>query len=240
MKERLKRDYGIEIDISTFHALGRTILEEELGHAPKLLYDGDEKQIYDLIQNLFYEVLKQQIYQEILIEYLAYHSEQEFKEESFEDKEEYYKYMENKSYSTLNDINVKSISERDIGNFLFLHDIKFEYEPLVEWVDKDEEDKEYHPDFYLPDHDVYIEHWGLNKQNQVPPWFTKSSEEYLELRNWKLEQFENHDKTLIETWDYERISDDLIPNLKTKLKEVIPDLKLNPLSYDELVKRWQQ
>jgi len=237
MKERLKKNYGIEIDISTFHALGRSIIEEELGHKPKLIFDENEKKVYELIKELFMDVLKEDKYQKILIEYLAYHSEQEIEQESFEDKEEYYKYMRNKNYSTLNDISVKSISERDIGNFLFLHGIQFEYEPLVEWVDKSEEDKEYHPDFYLPDYDIYIEHWGLNKSNQVPEWFTKTTEEYLELREWKLEQFENHNKNLIETWDYERSSDELIPKLKEKLRKTISNIEFIPLTYNELVEK---
>jgi DNA helicase-4 len=237
MKARLKKNYGIEIDISTFHALGRSIIEEELDHKPKLIFDGNEKMIYDLIEKLFMDVLKEEKYQNILIEYLAYHSEQEAKEESFEDKEEYYKYMRNKNYSTLNDISVKSISERDIGNFLFLHNIQFEYEPLVEWVDESEEDKEYHPDFYLPEYDVYIEHWGLNKNKQVPKWFTITNEEYLELRDWKLEQFEKFNKDLIETWDYERISEELIPKLKENLKQTISNIEFTPLTYNELVEK---
>jgi len=237
MKERLKKNYGIEIDISTFHALGRSIIEEELGHKPKLIFDGNQRKIYDLIEKLFRDVLKVEKFQKILIEYLAYHSEQEIQPESFENKTEYYKYMKNKKYSTLNDISVKSISERDIGNFLFLHNIKFEYEPLVGWVDESEEDKEYHPDFYLPDYNIYIEHWGLNKNNQVPNWFTKTTEEYLQLRAWKLEQFKTHNETLVETWDYERLSEELIPNLKEKLKIVIPKIEFNPLDYDELIEK---
>jgi DNA helicase-4 len=132
MRERFKKNYGIEIDISTFHALGRSIIEEELGHKPKLVFNGNENKLYELIEQLFIDVLKEEKYQNILIDYLAYHSEQDVKEESFEDKEEYYKYMQNKKYTTLNDISVKSLSERDIGNFLFLHNIQFEYELLFQ------------------------------------------------------------------------------------------------------------
>ncbi|MFX1346073.1 MAG: UvrD-helicase domain-containing protein [Promethearchaeota archaeon] len=237
MKERLKKNYGIEIDISTFHALGRSIIEEELGRKPKLVFDGHEKKIYELVEKLFIEILKEDKYQKILIEYLAYHSEQEIRKESFEDKEEYYKYMVNKKYSTLNDISVKSISERDIGNFLFLHNIEFEYEPLIEWVDESEIEKEYHPDFYLPEYDVYIEHWGLNKENKVPEWFTITSEEYLDIKEWKLGQFEKHNKNLIETWDYERLSEELIPKLKEKLKQKFPNIEFNALTYNELVEK---
>ena len=237
MKERVKNSYGIEINISTFHALGRSIIEEELGHKPKLIFNGNVRKIFELIEKLFSDVLKVEKFQNILMEYLAYHSEQEVQPGSFKNKIEYYNYMKNKNYSTFNDILVKSISERDIGNFLFLHNIKFEYEPLVEWVDESEEDKEYHPDFYLPDYDVYIEHWGLNKSNQVPEWFTKTTEEYLQLRAWKLEQFENHNKTLVETWDYERITKELIINLKEKLSKVIPKIEFVPLTYNDIVEK---
>lgn len=122
----------------------------------------------------------------------------------FEDKEEYYKYMRNKKYTTLNNLVVKSISERDIANFLFLHNINFEYEPLVDWVDASEEDKEYHPDFYLLEYHIYIEHWGLNENFEVLEWFSISSEEYRRNRERGLSQFKEYQKILIETWEYER------------------------------------
>ncbi|MFW9873097.1 MAG: UvrD-helicase domain-containing protein [Candidatus Thorarchaeota archaeon] len=240
MQERLKRDYGIEIEISTFHALGRRIIEEETNQKPKLLFDGDEREQYLLIERLFNEALESPDLQEILIEYLAYHSEQEVEAVDFEDKEEYFNYMNNKKYSSLNNIEMKSISERNIANFLFLNQIDFQYEPLVDWVDQNdenEEDKSYHPDFYLPEYDVYIEHWGLNRQMRVPEWFTISSEEYLENRQWKLEQFETHNKILIETWDYERLTDELIPNLRENLLSKIPEIKFKRLSYKDLVEK---
>ena len=235
MKERLKKNYGIEIDISTFHALGRSIIEEETGHKPKLIFDGKDRKLYELIERLINEILKEQKFQDILVNYLVFHSEQEIAVDSFENKVEYYLYMENKNYSSLNDILVKSISEKDIANFLFLHDIDFEYEPLVEWVDKNEEDKEYHPDFYLPRYDIYIEHWGLNKDMQVPEWFSITTEEYLANKKWKIEQFDKHNKVLIETWDYERISGDLIPDLQKKLKELNPNIRFDPLSLQDLI-----
>jgi len=237
MRKRLLNEYSIDIEISTFHALGRNIIYEEMGIKPKLLFNGSEKQKRELIDNIFNEVLKEKKFQDILVDYLAYHSEQEVDEATFEEKEEYYKYMRNKNYSTLNDIVVKSIAERDIGNFFFLHNVDFEYEPLVEWVDESDEDKEYHPDFYLPEYDIYIEHWGLNRDFEVPEWFSISSEEYLELRDWKLSQFEKYQKILIETWDYERFNNELIRNLKEKLIETNSSIKFEPLSYQELIER---
>ncbi|MFX1413664.1 MAG: UvrD-helicase domain-containing protein, partial [Promethearchaeota archaeon] len=167
MKERIRKNFNLKVNIYTFHSLGWKILNEETGSRPNLLFDGNENDQYLLITDLFKNLLTEKKYQGILIEYLAYHPEQEIKEESFEYKEEYYKYMRNKRYTTLNNIEVKSLGERDIANFLFLHNFEFNYEPLAAWVDKNEEDKQYHPDFYLAEYNVYIEHWGINEKREV-------------------------------------------------------------------------
>ena len=238
MEERIRKNYDIRVGISTFHSLGWNIIKEEMKKKPNLLFNGNEYDQYLLINDIFNNLLNEEKYQKLLINYLAYHTEQEVKVESFEDKEEYYKYMRSKKYTTLNNIEVKSIGERDVGNFLFLHNIKFKYEPLVKWVDKDvEESREYHPDFYLPDYDIYIEYWGLNEDLHVPAWFTISSQEYLELKEWKLSQFEKHQKILIETWDYERYKGTLISNLKNQLKLIFEKIEFVPVPYNELVEK---
>lgn len=58
-----------------------------------------------------------------------------------------------KPYTTLNSTKVRSKSERDIADWLYAHDILFEYEPDVNF-----KDFPFHPDFYLPNLDIYIEH----------------------------------------------------------------------------------
>ncbi|MGQ4876574.1 MAG: UvrD-helicase domain-containing protein, partial [Promethearchaeia archaeon] len=233
MRERLKKIYNIDIEISTFHALGRKIIKMETKQHPKLVSGVSE-----IIKEIFNNLLNDKRFLKLFLDYLSYHTEEEIEEESFEDKELYYKYMRNKKYTTLNNIEVKSISEKDIANFLFIHGIKFRYEPLVEWADHDEDfDKEYHPDFYLPEYDIYIEHWGLNRDFEVPEWFTLTSKEYCQKREWKLAQFEKHQKLLIETWEYERIEGNLISNLKSKLKKINSNIAFKPLSLEELIQR---
>lgn len=274
MEKRLSNIYNIDINISTFHALGRQILIDELNHIPDLVL-----KIRPIIQELFNKLMDKKDFQALFLDYVLYHSEEEIEEESFEDKQLYYRYMRNLKYSTLNNIEVKSISERNIGNFLFAHNIEFEYEPLVEWVDstktqdkrkkgkkrkkekkakgnkgvngergyqkesefnvgeENEVEKTYHPDFYLPKYDLYIEHWGLNRQMKVPRWFGISSEEYNDIRDWKLKQYRKHGKNLIETWEYERNEGNLIGNLKKKLKKLKPNIIFSPLSYEELVRQ---
>jgi len=238
MKERIERDFNLIVEILTFHRLGWKILKENLGEKPQMVFGGGntEAKEKELFSKLLDNYLSKEKNQKQYIKYLAYHNERELSETSFTDKQEYFEYMRNRRYTTLNNIPVKSYSEREIANFFFIHDINFEYEPLVDWIDENTE-KDYQPDFYLPEYDLYIEHWGLNKELQVPTWFSKSSKEYNEIRSWKLTQFEKYEKSLIETWEYERQEKVLIKNLKLKLGEFHEVIQFNRLPYNELVEK---
>lgn len=81
---------------------------------------------------------------------------------------------------------VKSKSERDIDNYLFEHKIAHAYEkslPINGEIFK--------PDFYLPDLDVYIEHWG----------FDESNTEYTRRKEYKIPKYKEKGITLICTYE---------------------------------------
>lgn len=58
-----------------------------------------------------------------------------------------------KPYTSLNGIKVRSKSEQYIADWLYRHNIKFEYEPQVNFRDFD-----FKPDFYIPEANIYLEH----------------------------------------------------------------------------------
>ena len=94
---------------------------------------------------------------------------------------------------------MKSLAERDIANFFIKHGIHYVYEQEVDWCDIDitEKNRTYCPDFYLPDFDVYIEHWSVSENGETPSFFSaEDSERYKMSMSWKREQFEKHGKTL--------------------------------------------
>ena len=66
----------------------------------------------------------------------------------------------NKDTKTANGLYVRSLSEKIIYDELFRRGIKCEYERTVTYRDENGEIKELHPDFYLSDYKLYIEHWG--------------------------------------------------------------------------------
>ncbi|MDO9153502.1 MAG: UvrD-helicase domain-containing protein [Paludibacter sp.] len=90
-----------------------------------------------------------------------------------------------KYFTTLNGTKVRSKSEQYIADWLYRHSIKYEYEPLLNI-----KDFSFHPDFYIPDANVYIEH---------------VSEKSFPMKD-KEEQFEKGNLLLVKT--YESITKD--------------------------------
>lgn len=98
---------------------------------------------------------------------------------------------------------VKSQQEAMIDNYLFEHNIKHIYENPFSIDENPEHDL--HPDFYLPDLDIYIEHFGMTGNNK-----------YEETKEYKLPIYEKAGITLIITEGKD--INNLNANLTRKLK----------------------
>lgn len=98
---------------------------------------------------------------------------------------------------------VKSQQEALIDNYLFNHNFRHVYEKAFP-IDENKE-HDLHPDFYLPDLDIYIEHWGM-----------KNDIKYEETKEYKIPFYKKSKITLICT-----NGDDIAninANLERKLK----------------------
>jgi len=62
-------------------------------------------------------------------------------------------HKDGKFYTTLNRTKVRSKSEQYIADWLYRHNIKFEYEPNVNFKDFN-----FKPDFFIPEANLYLEH----------------------------------------------------------------------------------
>lgn len=98
---------------------------------------------------------------------------------------------------------VKSQQEAMIDDYLYRHNIKHTYEKPFSIDDNPEHDL--HPDFYLPEEDVYIEHFGVS-----------GNKKYEESKEYKLKIYKESGITLIAT-NGKDISN-LSANLERKLK----------------------
>lgn len=90
---------------------------------------------------------------------------------------------------------VRSDEERLIANWLFVHDIKFEYEPNYAHPTATSEFSQYRPDFYYPDIDTYHEHFALDSNGQPPAHFHG----YIEGVDWKRRIHSKYQTHLFET-----------------------------------------
>ena len=263
MRERLQKRYNSDVEIRTFHSLGKKIIEDKVksGEAPKLKPECSEDWKYQrYIQKIFDKEIadNKELQNEIINFMKRYGDDQIIKEEAdFEKKEEFYNYQRSLNYTALDGTKVKSEPEREILNFFLMHNLNGKrinviYENPAEWMKyKDSNGKEYtpKPDFYFPDFDLYLEHWAIGKNGQVPKWFSgdNPTKEYIETMNIKKEKYKSNNKSLFETSqaDFERNSlyKVLEERLIKVLKEKQPNEKfnLNIISYTELVERvWEE
>ena len=104
---------------------------------------------------------------------------------------------------------VKSKSERDIDNYLFDKQIRHVYEKEIRMFDG----TPIHPDFYLPDRNAYIEHWGYDESNI----------KYTETKNMKMDFYHKKGLTLICTYEKSDAKD-----IESAL-----DWKLDPNNYKQ-------
>lgn len=85
-----------------------------------------------------------------------------------------------KYFTTLDGTKVRSKSEQFIADWFYRHSIKYEYEPLL-----NVKDFSFHPDFYIPDANLYIEHISDKSFSTID----------------KEEQFQKGNLLLVKTYD---------------------------------------
>lgn len=108
---------------------------------------------------------------------------------------------------------VKSVEELTIANFLYLNSIEYNYEKPYPFGNV-----MYQPDFYLKEYDIYLEHFGVDKDNRAK-WLTPFKEkEYVEQMELKRETHKTYNTKLLETYSYYNRDNILLDKLKEMLK----------------------
>jgi len=122
---------------------------------------------------------------------------------------------------------VRSVEECEIANFLFLKGIEYIYEdPYPKNKIPKDWTKGYRPDFHLIKkdkegkiiYDVYIEHFGLDKNGNPPKWWP-DREKYKKGHLDKIELHKNNKTKLICTYSFQKLDGTLLKNLTNQLKK---------------------
>lgn len=236
MKNRLLKETNQNIYVATFHKLGYDIIRR----ADKITPNISQKDIRIFTLEDLARLSKNPTYQAKLMLYLLFDRVQERSEFDFQSESEYQDYLEVNPPTTILEERVKSYGEMVIANYLTQHGIRYEYETAYPIDTRTEDFGQYHPDFYLPDYDLYIEYFGVDRKGNVPGYFSgkgklSASEAYQEGMRWKRSIHKEHGTTLIECYAYEHFEGVLIEVLEKKLLQV--GVQLKELSLQELISK---
>ena len=235
MKERIYKETQKPIDASTFHKFGLDIISHVEGKKPSITNIN----LRNLIQQQIQIKCKDEEYKRKLALYLLNNNSIDRDEFSFKTKKEYDEYIRNNPYETIKGETVKSYGEIEIANFLFENNINYVYEEKYKYDVADLNHSQYRPDFYLPDYDLYIEFFGIDRNKNVAPFFKNKGEKtakelYNESIEWKRKTHEEYKTTMIESFYYEEVEGNLLSNLKNNL--LCHNVKFKPKSAEELFK----
>lgn len=236
MSQRIDRETGCHIDAFTFHKLGMNIITQVEGIVPKIFQQNMRKFIMEQLRLQ----MRSERYLLLLSSYLLNHRIQARSEFDFQNMSEYQEYLQLNPPTTLGNETVKSYGEMEIANFLAQNNVSYIYEHPYKIDTRSAEYGQYMPDFYLPDYDIYIEYFGINKNGEVPSYFQGShgmtaSQAYQASMDWKRRTHRENGTVMVECFAYERVEGTLLDNLKQKLTE--HGVMLSPKSAQEL---WEQ
>lgn len=191
----------------TFHSFGLSIIGKVLGQKPDLAFPpGSARQKF--LDEQFELLIKNPDYLHRAVEYFAYYFKPVILDPGFENLDDYYKYVKTEQNLTLKKEFVKSQQEVMIANFLYIHGINYIYEQPYKHKTSTSEYRQYKPDFYLPDYDIYLEHFGINRNGEVH--FTQNATQNVALTKkyqaemaWKRDLHKKYQTKLVETFSYE-------------------------------------
>ena len=228
---RVGKETAKDISVRTFHSLGMSIIGQAEGKVPTLARAAEDSRVLlNLMQQTIQELVSSPetagVFARWFRDWFAPYKGQD----EFETYGDYWDYIRRYEIRSLNGEEVKSFEECEIANFLYLNGIPYEYERCYEHDTATTRKRQYQPDFYLTDADIYIEHFALSASGRTPPFIDE--EEYVRSMEWKRQLHAEHGTTLVETFSHEQSAGRLLRNLEAKLEA--HGVALSPLASDRV------
>ena len=240
MTERLKK-HGVPIEAYTFHGLGNHIIGKVEGSKPVVAaHASDSFAFLDLIKQILQDLVHQLTE---IIDWFAHYLIMPKTKWDFKSKREYHAYMEDQDLRTLQGESVKSYEELQIANWLYKNGIEYKYEAKYEHNLPADGRRVYQPDFWLVESGIYIEHFGVRRDEHGH--FTTAPdvdcEKYLKGMKEKQEIHEEYGTHLVETFSDDFQKGDWQTKLKEKLVAHDVTFRLRPKEeiYDRVVEMGQ-
>lgn len=219
LDHRVVTRFNTRLNVNTFHALGLHIISEVEQVQPMVSpISTDRLQLLNKIEEFISTRLTTDApFAQHFFDFCSYNSVPYRSMLDFASMSEYIQYIRNFDLRSLQGERVKSYEECIIANFLYRYGIRYEYEAPYEFSTASKRYRQYRPDFYLPEYNLYIEHFGINRNGDTAPYISRLK--YRQDMEWKQKLHTTHNTTLIETYSYEQAEGTLLTNLRQHLED---------------------
>lgn len=234
IRKRLGGDLATT-EVKTFHAFGLEVIAQTEGLAPTISeLARDEMKLTQAVDSIIEVILQDPNQSRALIDFIANLLTPYRPAYDFNTLAEYMEYVRRAELRTLNGELVNSFEELTIANFLAINGIEYKYEEKYEKPTATREHRQYQPDFFLTNDNIYIEHFALKEDGQPPEGWPK----YLAGVEWKRSIHQKYGTHLIETFSWQHERGELLKTLHETLEAA--GVSFNPICHEELVRRLKQ
>ena len=233
IRGRLKGDLSAA-HVHTFHSFGRRVIAESESAPTISKLAEDDLALKRAVDAIIGELLNDPEQSKAVIDFLIYHHAPYKSAFDFDTLYEYEEYVRDIELRTLSAVLVKSFEELEIANYLTEHGVEFRYEDPYETATATQQHRQYQPDFFLPGHNIYIEHFALDRDGRPPPGWRR----YAEGVEWKRTIHRQRGSTLVETYSWQHRQGVLFETLRRRLEEA--GVRFERIPSQELVRQLAQ
>ncbi|MCL1895898.1 MAG: UvrD-helicase domain-containing protein [Clostridiales bacterium] len=237
LKDRVTKRLGIPARICTFHAFAYDIVRKHSDMPPEVNYSA---------YNIIFEMLEEEVYQDKdllrnLLLFMGYYFDLPEDALNYESLEQYHlaraaldyetlksgagEYLQkvmrqrDKSMRTITGEYLRSVQECQIANFMYLHSLDYEYEPVYEYAIPGAR-KKYTPDFIIRqgEHTAYLEHYAVSESGYSYVLTPEQRARYSRSIANKRKLHRACGTTLLETWSWYKDKRPILDHLREALE----------------------
>lgn len=191
------------VDVSTFHALGNAIIGHAAGARPRLApMVEDIRERLSLFRTIMAKMLADDAGRANLVAFLAEHLDEALAGNGQSSADEQIRAERARGLRCITGKLLRSREEVQIANWLTLNGIAWLHEEPYKVETRTPWKRAYLPDFYLPEHDIYLEHFGINSSGGTAPHV--NARRYKDAIQWKRNLHRENGTTLVETYSWMR------------------------------------
>jgi len=231
LRERIKEKAKVEVEVGTFHFIGKSILYQcKFPSRPHEFVDQEEK-LHDFLNQILLRCLKLGDFSDLYFEYFKKHEFRNIDEiKDFKTEREYANWLRSNKLITLNNERVKSHGELLIANFLYSNGIEYKYESFYSPENSIPVDVNYRPDFFLPKYRIYLEYFGIDEDGNTAAYIPR--DQYNEEMRWKFDTHRQGNTKLIDLYFHQKRHGVLLQTLSDRLKA--HGVEYSPIPKNEL------